>query len=480
MRDDWGVWGRRALALGVALLGWQIGERAWHLSGASPPAAVIAHALPTLAWSPLLSLGPDAGSVPPRAIPGLDTPLWSLSSSPSDETTATAEEKGPSTPLIAVAGDRAEAFIGPPVDPDYAGTPLPLPGPEELRFLLRREPVAAARPVLPVWLAPPLKEPSTPRVEPPSKTALPASQPSTAPSGPRLAPASGVAAPNKGRDPGGDRSGEGAANGETVAAAAAPSDARRESEQAAPATGPGADGVKPSAVKARPGVASRPSPAVARENGPATPAATGNGSDQKPVEGATEVQGVGSAPGAAEPPVGEPTRGPRKADTSPPTAGAAEQEEPLRLHLRLLEGRAGRSGGAPRTVQITASEPCYLAAYQVESGGRVTPLWSLADAARVPPADSYRFAPRLKNGTSFCVVAIASRRPLLARAALRCLLTHLEEEHEAGARLTAEVAALNAVVSYLRRKGGPGTADAPVEENPPRPEWAVVVSPGGS
>jgi hypothetical protein len=166
-----------------------------------------------------------------------------------------------------------------------------------------------------------------------------------------------------------------------------------------------------------------------------------------------------------------------------PGAAGAPAAHPLRLQLQLVTTPA-RANAASVSVRIVASAPCHLAAYQVDAGGRVTPLLAAAGAARMPASTAFRLATRPRGEEGSRVIALASRQPIPARAFYRCLLAFLSEPGAAaelgqgdgpgGAAAPSPAEALTAVSGYLARQVGVDAASLPLPE---RSLWAAGVSP---
>jgi hypothetical protein len=435
--DEPRAWGSIALAVGIAALGVQVGRLTWQ-TPVDPPrvAALRWEPAPDLPLEP--ALGHRFGLVPPgmgllaRATPGF----------PSDSP-APSESATPAGPPIPPELRPPGPIIGPiaPPSPGYVGKPLPLPNPDQVRFLLRHDPLVRVRPADPLRIAPDAMTPlpASPgsllaRSDPATMAVLAHRQETgRAPQGrsvpPRRAPLSahGPAGPPLGLDvrdvpePGPDVPPLSVAANASQPATAPPS---------APAAGSAPGGAE----------APKPAPGGGTPSGAALAASETNGTASTPAPGSGNPPAASSTH-ASPPATGSSSPGTTSATgASPPPqageakAGEAEQphasaEAPLRLRLTIDGGSGQRvAPGQLALVRVAASAPCHVAVYRIDAHGRITPLLSLSGAARMKPASAFSLAVKVSPVAGATgqvvrerVVAIGSRRPLTSQEAQICV-----------------------------------------------------------
>jgi hypothetical protein len=412
------AWGSIALAIGIAALGVQVGRLTWHTP--AEPAPVTA-----LPWdlAPKIPLEPALGHRIGMAPPGIGRLARAVPTSPPNGAGRGASENSSATsPTLLPPGP----IIGPiaPPGPGYVGKPLPLPNRDQVRFLLRHDPLALVPPVDPLRIAPgsPAPPPASPGSPPPRKE--PAATAVLAHRQEMGRPPRVRAAPPR--------------DSQLIARALAGSligiDAGelQTSNPAAPTPSTTPNGPVPAAVPV-PVTTTAPSHGDAKASKPdasdgasvdggSPPAASGPNRSSPPATGTAASVGTSRAPetpspvasGEAKPVAGE-TQRPRVAP-----------EAPLRLQLT-IDGTSGGyvAPGQMALVRVAASAPCHVAVYRIDARGRITALLSLSGAARMKPASAFSLAVKAGSTSGPAirerVVAIGSRRPLSPQEAQLCL-----------------------------------------------------------
>jgi len=369
------AWGSIALAIGIAALGVQVGRLTWRTPAEPTPVTALPWDLaPEIPLEP--ALGHRIGMAPPgigrlaRAVP---TPP------PNGADRGASENSSASSPTLIPPGP----IIGPiaPPRPGYVGKPLPLPNRDQVRFLLRHDPLALVPPVDPLRIAPgsPAPPPASPGSPPPRKEPA----------------ATAVLAHRQemGRPPQ-DR--------------AVPP---RDSQLIARALAGSLIGIDAGEIRTLKPVA-----------GASPPAASGADRSSPPATGSAASAGTSGAPETPSPAASREAK-PGAEETQRPRVAV---EAPLRLQLT-IDGGSGRhvAPGQMALVRVAASAPCHVAVYRIDARGRITALLSLSGAARMKPASAFSLAVKASSTSGPAirerVIAIGSRRPLSPQEAQFCL-----------------------------------------------------------